>query len=89
MIIIGLKNGLIIGLIFGLFRMGGIAIVQHLLLRLIIFRDTYLPWKIISFLEYATDLIFLRRVGGSYIFIHRTLMEHFAEIELETIESSV
>lgn len=29
-------------------------------------------------------LIFLRRVGGGYIFIHRLLMEHFAEMYVET-----
>jgi hypothetical protein len=28
-------------------------------------------------------LIFLRRVGGGYIFVHRLLMEHFAEIYVE------
>lgn len=29
-------------------------------------------------------LIFLRRVGGGYIFVHRPLMEHFAEMYVET-----
>jgi hypothetical protein len=27
--------------------------------------------------------IFLRRVGGGYIFIHHLLMEHFAEMYVE------
>jgi len=31
-------------------------------------------------LEHYVDLIFLRRIGGGYIFIHRLLMEHFAEM---------
>mgnify|MGYP001266172194 CR=1 FL=1 len=35
--------------------------------------------KLISFLDHCVDLIFLRRVGGGYIFVHRLLMEHFAE----------
>jgi hypothetical protein len=26
----------------------------------------------------------LRRVGGGYIFVHRLLMEHFAEMYVET-----
>jgi hypothetical protein len=26
---------------------------------------------------------FLRRVGGGYIFVHRLLMEHFAEMYVE------
>jgi hypothetical protein len=27
--------------------------------------------------------IFLRRVGGGYIFVHRLLMEHFAKMYVE------
>jgi hypothetical protein len=34
--------------------------------------------------ENCVDLIFLRRVGGGYIFVHRLLMEHFAEMYVET-----
>jgi hypothetical protein len=30
--------------------------------------------------SHSKDLIFLRRVGGGYIFVHRLLMEHFAEM---------
>ena len=44
-------------------------------LALILTRKT--PYNYASFLEYATHLIFLQRVGGSYIFIHRLLLEHF------------
>ena len=32
---------------------------------------------------HCVDLIFLRRVGGGYIFVHRLLMEHFAEMYVE------
>lgn len=35
-------------------------------------------------LGHCVDLIFLRRVGGGYIFVHRLLMEHFAEMYVET-----
>ena len=34
--------------------------------------------------DHCVDLIFLRRVGGGYIFVHRLLMEHFAEMYVET-----
>jgi hypothetical protein len=34
-------------------------------------------WGVLS---RATDPIFLRRVGSGYIFVHRLLMEHFAEM---------
>jgi len=33
--------------------------------------------------DYAADRIFLRKVGGGYIFIHRMLMEYFAALETE------
>jgi hypothetical protein len=36
------------------------------------------------FLDHCVDLIFLRRVGGGYIFIHRLMMEHFAEMYVDT-----
>ena len=31
------------------------------------------------FLDYAAERIFLQKVGGGYIFVHRTLLEHFAQ----------
>jgi hypothetical protein len=33
---------------------------------------------LIPFLNQATELIFLQRLGGSYRFIHRSVQEHFA-----------
>jgi len=80
--IFGLSGGLIFGLIFGL--TGGLdALLQHYTLRYILIKNGFLPRSLISFLDHAVDLIFLRRVGGSYIFVHRLLMEHFAEMEVE------
>jgi GTPase SAR1 family protein len=75
----GLGWGLLLGLLF----YGGLSLAQHYILRFVLLRYGLLPRQIISFLEYATELIFLHRVGGSYIFVHRLLMEHFAEIEVE------
>jgi hypothetical protein len=60
---------------------GFLAIVQHYLLRWMLARHHRFPRRLIAFLEYTVSLIFLRRVGGSYIFVHRSLMEHFAEME--------
>jgi hypothetical protein len=36
-----------------------------------------------ALLDYAAERIFLRKVGGGYIFIHRMLMEYFAALEAE------
>ena len=60
--------------------LAGGACIKHLVLRIILYRNGYIPWNYASFLNYASDRIFLRRVGGSYIFIHRMLQEHFARM---------
>ncbi|MBI5294608.1 MAG: NACHT domain-containing protein [Chloroflexi bacterium] len=72
------------GLIFGLYY-GGYAILQHYTLRIILALNDLLPWSLVPFLDHCVDLIFLRRVGGGYIFVHRLLMEHFAEMYVEDI----
>ena len=82
----GFSIGLLSGLV-GIFLFGGEALVQHFILRLIMQKNKLLSKHLLPFLENAVDLIFLRKVGGSYIFVHRTLMEHFAEMDLEKIES--
>ena len=70
--------GAIVGLFFGLFCPAGIACLQHLTLRLVLYFSGYIPWNYARFLDYTTQLIFLQKVGGGYIFIHRLLLEHFA-----------
>ena len=76
--VIGIYNGLFIGLI-----VGGFASIQHFTLRIIFFLKSYSPWNYASFLKKSQDHLFMQRVGGGYIFIHRMLMEHFANMELE------
>lgn len=65
------------GLIGGFF-----SLVQHYILHFKLTRHKLLPRRLISFLDHAVDLSFLRRVGGSYIFVHRLLMEHFADMDV-------
>lgn len=61
----------------------GYACIQHFFLRVIFFLNGKMPWNYARFLDYAAERIFLRKVGGGYIFIHRMLLEHFARMELE------
>jgi hypothetical protein len=60
--------------------LAGGACIKHVVLRIILYRNGYIPWNYASFLNYASDRIFLRKVGGSYIFIHRMLQEYFARM---------
>ena len=64
----------------GLVNGGGQACIRHFTLRFILYRKGNIPWNYARFLDYATDRIFLQKVGGGYIFIHRMLMEHFAQM---------
>jgi eukaryotic-like serine/threonine-protein kinase len=78
--------GLVVGLGGGLcggFAFGGYACQSHFILRLVLSHNNSLPLRLVPFLDYATERIFLRRVGGGYIFIHRLLMEHFASLYTE------
>ena len=86
-ITVALVFGLVFGLMFGLagwLRNGGEACIKHFSLRLILYRNNYIPWNYARFLDYAADRILLQKVGGGYIFIHRMLMEHFADMKLES-----
>jgi MFS family permease len=80
----GAASGLIFGTLLGLKKFGGLALIQHYALRYILARNNLLPWRLVPFLDHCVDLIFLRRVGGGYIFVHRLLMEHFADMYVET-----
>jgi NACHT domain len=71
-----------VGLFSGLF-FGGNAVIRHSALRFMLYRRRYAPWNYARFLDYATERLFLQKVGGGYIFVHRMLLEHFAEMSLE------
>jgi hypothetical protein len=76
-----LSLGMLAGLFFGIsvaLLFGGLDVIQHYTLRLILCFQGYTPFNYIRFLDYAAKRIFLQKVGGGYIFIHRLLQEHFA-----------
>jgi DNA polymerase III delta prime subunit len=83
----GLVFGLVWGLVFGLgfgIDYGGRAVFQHYTLRWLLYRNGSLPFRdLVPFLDYCAERIFLRKVGGGYIFVHRLLMEHFASLYTE------
>ena len=75
----GLRFGSIFGLIAALNR-GGSAVIKHYALRLTLWLKGYTPFNFIKFLDHCAKLIFLKKVGGGYIFIHRMLLEYFADL---------
>ena len=73
---------IVAGISFGLYGTGEVCI-KHLILRLFLYFNNCHPWNYARFLDYATERNFLQKVGGGYIFVHRMLMEHFANMKLE------
>lgn len=72
--------GLGLGTIFGLNK-GLSTVIKHYALRLTLCLNRKIPYRFIPFLDYCTRLILLKRVGGGYIFMHRMLLEYFANLE--------
>jgi hypothetical protein len=66
---------LVVGLL-----LGGRACIQHLILRVLLWHAKSIPWNYPRFLDYAAERILLRKVGGGYIFVHRLLLDYFAEL---------
>jgi len=83
LIVEGLIIGLNLGILAGLIVYGGLDVIRHYVLRIILSLKGYAPLNYTRFLDYATKLIFLRKVGGGYIFIHRLFMEHFVAMGKE------
>jgi hypothetical protein len=79
-LILGLAGGLSGGLIVGLIA-GGLFFLKHLALRLTLWLKGLAPLGYARFLDSAVDRLFLRRVGGGYIFAHRMLRDHFVMLE--------
>ncbi len=69
----GLPIAFMVAVFFGL-----LDFIQHFTLRFILWRNDRMPWRYARFLDQAADRIFLRKVGGGYIFVHRLLQEHIA-----------
>ncbi|SFM53998.1 DUF4062 domain-containing protein [Nitrosomonas communis] len=73
---------MIMGGLIGGWMNGGAAFIQHFTLRFLLWRRGNMPLRYAEFLNYASDRLFLQKVGGGYIFIHRMLLEHFAQMPL-------
>jgi hypothetical protein len=85
--IYGLLYGAIyclVAALIGTLAFGGYACISHLMLRLVLWRQKAMPWDYADFLDYCVRRVFLRRVGGGYIFAHRLLMEYFAILPSES-----
>lgn len=76
------------GGLFGWAISGGWAVLRHVVLRRLLHRRNVFPWYVQGFLNDATARILLQRVGGGYSFIHRLLLEYFANLDDDTVDKT-
>lgn len=62
---------------------GGLACIQHFAMRLVLYQTKQIPWNFVTFFKQAEDRLFVYRTGGSYVFVHRYLQEHFANLSFD------
>ena len=78
---VGLRDGWHIGVYSGLLVcavIGGLAVLRHVVLRLLLWHSHTCPWNAPRFLDDATARILLRRVSGGYSFVHQLILDYFA-----------
>jgi NACHT domain len=78
----GLSSGVVVygvvaGLVAALF-FGGMDVFQHALIRSMLLFSGATPRHYVRFLDFAAENLILRKLGGSYVFAHPLLLEHFA-----------
>ena len=73
-VLVGVYFGLLAALAFG-----AMDVIYHRILRGCLQRNGILPRSLAAFLDQMSALALLQRVGGGYIFLHRLLLEHFAD----------
>ncbi len=76
--LLGVLGGTLAGVFVGVLPVSDLYILSWLL-----YRSGSLPFRIVPFFDYCVEMLFLRKVGDEYIFVHRLLMEHFASLYTE------
>jgi hypothetical protein len=82
-----LLDGIGNGIFFGIY-VGGLACLQHFILRLIFKYQGVMPWNYAKFLNYAVELGFLECEGGRYRFINESVQAYFAQMTSDQDKAS-
>jgi hypothetical protein len=56
----------------------GYFLIRHFPTRVLLWATDRGPWDYVEFLDAAAERVFLRKLGGGYIFVHRALLEYMA-----------
>jgi len=84
----GIRNGLVLGVAVGMLA-GGLACLQHVVLRGILAYLRVAPLSYVRFLDDAAAQMMLRRTGSGYIFVHGLLLELFAKLNPDRQSGSI
>ena len=72
-----LIHNAVVSRVFPGFIMG--TITKYLSLRFLLFRSDHVPIRYDKFLDYCANLMLMRKVGRSYMFIHPLIQKHFVK----------
>jgi hypothetical protein len=64
--------------VIGAALMGASVFIKHFLLRAMLRYNGLVPWRYARFLDYASHLVLMRKVGNGYIFMHGLLQDYLA-----------
>jgi hypothetical protein len=78
-----------IGLGCGWFLTDPEMILGHLSLRVLLARSSLAPLNLVRFLDFCDERLILKRVGGSYVFFHRLLLDYFATLPVLSRDCSL
>jgi hypothetical protein len=85
-VFLDLQSGVLLGATLGLSAaltaalwFGGMAAIRHYALRAVLVLGGHTPVRLVRFLDWACELVFLRPIGGGYVFVHDFFRDHFAD----------
>lgn len=76
------------GLLVGIYR-GGKACIKHIVLRIMLWRGSYIPWYYVHFLDYITTQHLMHKVGGGYIFAHQAVTDYLSSLDAESLDANL
>ena len=79
---------LYVSTLLGFFVGGGLPVVQHAILRIVLLSQGHIPWNYARFLTYTTERRLTQQIGGRFRFIHRELLDHFAAMDIKESQSN-
>lgn len=81
MLILGLCFAVLSGFYTSILNRSGRNCELHFTLRIVLKRNNRIPHDYADFLDYATQLTFMKRIGGGYKFYHELLQDHFKKMD--------